>query len=56
LPPITPLCGLEGNWEPCFTGALWEIRCWFIAEDTKSIILRGFVWSVIGNKNKGLKG
>ncbi len=47
FPLSTPLCGLEGNWEPCFTGALWEIRCWFIAEDTKSIPLWCFILLLI---------
>lgn len=32
LPPMTAgFWGLEGSWVPCFTGALWVIRCWFRA-------------------------
>lgn len=37
LPPMTAgFWGLEGSWVPCFTGALWVIRCWFRAACKKT--------------------
>lgn len=37
FPPMTPLWE-GGSGPPCFTGALWEILCWFRAvEDVKKL-------------------